>query len=382
MEYGGIILFIIGFLLGGAIIWFIRQKELDAINKSQGQLKDVFGDLSNEALIQSQKKFLELAEDKFSSILGKSDDQLSKKKELIDTTLKDMKNDLKNLSENTVALKSQMEESRKNMGELSDTTSQLRQILSSSQARGRWGERMVEDILKFIGLTEGINYEQQTQAGSDRPDFTFFLPDDKSLNMDVKFPLDHYEKFLGAENESEKDAEKKYFIKDVRNRINDVSKRSYIDPEGGTVDYVLLFIPNESIYSFIHLSDNTIMDRALSKKVVFCSPLTLFAILCVVRQAVHNFSLRRDEDNIISLMGRFNTEWSKFTESLEKFGKRINVVQGAYDELNGTRRRQMQRSLDRIRDLQLNRGLPDASQEALTSPEQQNDPVNDSVQQP
>ncbi len=116
MELTGIILFVIGFVLGGITIWSIRQREIDSVRKNQDQLRDVFGDLSNEALVQSQKKFLELAEDKFSSILGKSDDQLSKKKELIDTTLKDMKNDLKNLSENTVALKTQMEESRKNMG--------------------------------------------------------------------------------------------------------------------------------------------------------------------------------------------------------------------------------------------------------------------------
>ena len=118
-------------------------------------------------------------------------------------------NNLKNLSENTVALKSQMEESRKQVGELSDTTIQLRQILSSSQARGQWGERMVEDILNFIGLSEGINYDKQTQSGKDRPDFTFFLPDKRRLNMDVKFPMNHYEKYLSSEIEAEKKVEKK-----------------------------------------------------------------------------------------------------------------------------------------------------------------------------
>ena len=200
MELSGILLFIIGFVLGGAAVWFLRQKEVESIKKSQEQVRNAFGDLSNEALIENQKKFLELAEDKFSSLLGKSDEQLGKKKELIDSTLKEMKIDLKSLSENTVALKSQMEESRKSVGELSDTTSQLRQILSSSQARGQWGERMVKDILDFIGLVEGINYSKQAQVseGTERPDFTFFLPDDKSLNMDVKFPLSHYLKYLDA----------------------------------------------------------------------------------------------------------------------------------------------------------------------------------------
>ena len=152
MELSGIIFFILGFSLGGLIIWFLRQNELDSIKKGEKEIKKAFSDLSNEALLINQKKFLELAEDKFSSVLGKTDDKLDEKKELIDSALKQMNSDLKNLSENTVALKSQMEESRKRVGELSDTTSQLRQILSSSQARGQWGERMVEDILNFPAI--------------------------------------------------------------------------------------------------------------------------------------------------------------------------------------------------------------------------------------
>jgi len=124
-----------------------------------------------------------------------------------------MKERLNSLSENTVALKSQMEESRKTVGDLSDTTSRLRQILSSSQARGQWGERMVEDILNFIGLKEGINFKQQSQTGNNRPDFTFFLPDKKIINMDVKFPLSHYEKYIKVDSDSEKELEKKAFLK-------------------------------------------------------------------------------------------------------------------------------------------------------------------------
>ncbi len=127
-----IVLFILGFILGGGLVWFLRQKEMDSIRESQDQLKSAFGNLSKEALDANIETFLKLAETRFNDLLGQSDEQLGKKKELIDSTLKEMKSNLKNLDENTVALKSQMELSRKSVGELTDTTSELRQILSSS----------------------------------------------------------------------------------------------------------------------------------------------------------------------------------------------------------------------------------------------------------
>ena len=134
-----ILLFFVGFFIGAGLIWVIRGKEFESVKNNRDEIKQAFGDLSNEVLVESQKTFLDLAEHKFSTLLENSDEQLDKKKDLIDSSLKDMRDRLKNLSENTVALKSQMEESRKSVGDLSDTTSKLRQILSSSQARGQWG---------------------------------------------------------------------------------------------------------------------------------------------------------------------------------------------------------------------------------------------------
>ena len=126
-----ILLFFVGFFIGAGLIWVIRGKEFESVKNNRDEIKQAFGDLSNEVLIESQKTFLDLAEHKFSTLLENSDEQLDKKKDLIDSSLKDMRDRLKNLSENTVALKSQMEESRKSVGDLSATTSKLRQILSS-----------------------------------------------------------------------------------------------------------------------------------------------------------------------------------------------------------------------------------------------------------
>ena len=353
MELFGIILFIIGFCLGGSVIWVIRQNEIISIRKGQDQLKESFGNLSNEALIANQKKFIELAESKFSILLDQSDEKLGKKKELIDTALKQMNSDLKSLSENTVALKSQMEESRIRVGELSDTTTQLRQILSSSQSRGQWGERMVEDILNFIGLSEGINYDKQVQAGKDRPDFTFFLPDGKRLNMDVKFPLNHYENYLSSEIESEKQIEKKAFLQDVRNRIKEVSKRTYIDPAGGTVDYVLLFIPNESIYSFLNEQDLSLIDFSLEKKIILCSPITLYAVLSLIRQAISNFSMEKKAGEMQTYVGVFKHQWFEYLSQMKKFQGTLDTLNTHFVKLVSTRKNQLEKPMEKILDLQL-----------------------------
>ena len=355
MEISGLILFILGFLIGGGFVWFFRQKDVDSIQQNQDNIKQEFENLSNKVLLDNQEKFLELASSKFSDLIQNSDKQLENKKELIDSTLKEMKANLDNLSKNTAALEGQMKESKESVGKLTDTTSQLRQILSSSQARGQWGERMVKDILDFIGLVEGINYSQQSQIseGRDRPDFTFFLPDEKAINMDVKFPLAHYEKFIAAESDSEKESEKKLFLTDVRNRINEVSKRGYIDPKGSTVDYVLLFIPNESIYAFLNQEDHELIDFSLKKKILLCSPVTLYAILSLIRQAVSNFSMEQKAGEMQELVGVFRKQWERFIDKVEAMGKTLNTLGGHYEDLSGTRRRALEKPMEKIESLEL-----------------------------
>ena len=102
---------------------------------------------------------------------------------------------------------------------------------------------------------------------------------------------------------------------------------------------MLLFIPNEQVYAFIQEQDRTILDDALRNKVVFCSPLTLFAVLAVIRQAVDNFRLSQTTHEILELLQGFEKQWSKFVEQMDKVGRSLKTAANAFDELEGTRRR-------------------------------------------
>ncbi|HVN50778.1 MAG TPA: DNA recombination protein RmuC [Acidimicrobiales bacterium] len=248
-------------------------------------------------------------------------------------------------------LNRKLDEATRQTTDLAVTTQSLRQALASPKARGQWGERMADDVLRMAGLVEGVNYRRQTGVtGGGIPDVTFLLPQGRVLHMDVKFPIDNYVRALEADTEAESKAATAAFLRDVRQRIKELTTRDYIDP-ASTVEYVLAFIPNESVYSYIHEHDPQMVDHALGQRVVLCSPFSLFAVLAVIRQAMDAYRLERTSDEILDCLGAFHKEWGKFSDQLEKLGRQMESSQKAYFELSGTRRRALERKLDRIEDL-------------------------------
>ena len=183
------------------------------------------------------------------------------------------------------------------------------------------------------------------------PDFTFKLPRGLELNMDVKFPVDNYMRYLDATDEVERDRARAAFARDVRGRIRELRDRGYIDPER-TVDTMLLFIPNESVYAFVHENDADLIDQALQQKVVLCSPLTLFSVLAIVRQSVDNFRLERRSSEILEFLVDFRKEWERFSEHYDKTGKQLDTFMKSWESMGSTRRNQMERKLRRIDELE------------------------------
>ncbi|WP_436793186.1 DNA recombination protein RmuC [Actinospongicola halichondriae] len=239
---------------------------------------------------------------------------------------------------------------------LASHTDALRQALASPKQRGQWGERMADDVLAAAGMVDGVNFRRQSAIeGGTIPDFRFLLPHDLELRMDVKFPIDNYLRVLDADADSDRAQFTKAFVRDVRGRIKELSARGYIDPRD-TVDCMLLFIPNEAVYAFLHDADPDVLDVALGQKVVLCSPATLFAVLAVVRQSVEQFRLERVGDEILRCLGDVTDEWGKFTDSLDKLGKQLGTATRTFeDEVSGTRRRVFEKTLaevDRLRDAQ------------------------------
>lgn len=390
-----ILALVVGLILGILVAYFLKilqarsAKEIadELFRESETQRKadreDVlenvkasFGSLSLDALSKSTDEFLKLAKAKLESEREVSVKELDAKKGLIDQQLQRITSELEKVSalmkdlekdrvEKFGELTSQLKATGEQTKTLTQVTTTLREALASTKARGQWGERMAEDILRVAGFVENVNYlKQKTIEGAgSRPDFTFLLPNGLRLNMDVKFPLDNYVKFLEAPSEGDKARLRNAFLKDVKTRTKEVTSREYINPEHNTVNCVLLFIPNEQIYAFIHEQDSSVLEEGIKNKVVFCSPITLFAVLAVIRQAVDNFTLAQTTNEILSLLGSFNKQWEEFLKSLEGLGKKINDAQKEYEALTTTRRRQLEKPLQKIESLRTQRELPVAPEE-------------------
>jgi DNA recombination protein RmuC len=175
--------------------------------------------------------------------------------------------------------------------------------------------------------------------------------------MDVKFPLDNYLRFLEAESELDRRRCRDAFLRDVRTKVKELAGRGYTGSDADSVDCVLLFIPNEQLYGFIQEQDAALLEHALGHKIVMCSPLTLFAVLAVVRQAVDSFRLERTTSEILDVLGSFSKQWDAFATQMDTLGKRLESTASAYDQLSGARRRQLERQLDRIEDLRTDQAL-------------------------
>ena len=177
--------------------------------------------------------------------------------------------------------------------------------------------------------------------------------------MDVKFPLDNYLRFVEAEGDEERERCKTQFLRDVRLRIRDVSSREYVRPEDQTVDCLIVFIPNEQVFAFIHECDATIMDEAMARQVVLCSPVTLYAVLAVIRRGVENFHLEKTASRILTLFSSFYRQWNDFVGTMERMGKKIEEAQREYEALVSVRRNQLERSLQKIEEMRKAENLPD-----------------------
>ena len=256
-------------------------------------------------------------------------------------------------------------------------TKNLISVLNNNQSRGQWAEFQVEDLLGIMEYKSGIHYVTQKQMKSGtKPDFTFFLPDDKTINMDSKFPLNSYLEIsqLNAELEDASNDELKrkqlteaikiknreFIDKSIKLKIDETSSRDgYISQEEGTVDFVLMYIPLENLYHYLLTAEIgaqkiPVIQYAFSKKVILVSPQTLMAYLETIRQSIKLFNLQNDTKNILIAHEKVKNEIQKFLESFDDVTKKLDQTVQSFEALKTTRVNKLEKSFNDLNEANKN----------------------------
>ncbi len=256
--------------------------------------------------------------------------------------------EVRSLKEQNAGIREHLQQSTQTAEKLRVSTEGLQSLLSNNRLRGEWGEQVAEDLLLAAGFVEGHNYQKQSTTTQGRPDFTVLLPDGFKVNVDAKFPFDDLVRYQDAKNNTERNKALKSFETSVKNKIKEVTSKDYIDPSNQTVDFVVMFIPNEMIFSFIYEKIPSVVSYASERKVMMTGPFGFTALLRLVLQAHKNFHYEKELQEIVGLIEQFQRQYEMFGESLAKVGRSLETAQKTFQETEGLRQRQLTRVVDKI----------------------------------
>ena len=349
-----------GILLGIGIFYFFfknTHKQKDEISETISQK---LTEILPTVLDQANESLIRMADQKLGAESSKSRIDLENKRAEIERLVKQIQEDLKESKKELEvsekdrissfsALKNSLDEYKKITEQLSVSTENLKKVLSNNQMRGQFGEQVADDLLKMAGFVVGQTYTRQESENGARPDFTVYLPDKTKINVDAKFPYTSLQRMTETDDVDAKKRYMKQFESDIKEKIKQVTTREYISVEDGTVDFVILFIPNEMIFSFIYDKMPQIWEDAMSRKVILAGPFSFTAILRMVKQAYENFRVQENIFKIVGYIQAVEKEFDKFNEEFDKVGDRIEQLQKQYSEVSTTRVNQMKRKMDLVR---------------------------------
>jgi len=340
-------------LILSALVFIILKSKKNSSDELSKEISASLNQIFPEVLKNANQQLITLADQKIGTDLSNKKQAIE---ELVNRALLEIEKNNKKIEEVEIKrtgsfsiLAEKLEEQKTLTNQLKVTTEGLKNVLSNNQLRGAFGEQVAEDLLKMSGFVSGVNYDKQVSGDSSRPDFTVYMPDGMRVNVDSKFPYQNLVKMSETDGKEEKLKYKKLFEQDIKTKIKEVTGREYINPEENTVDFVILFIPNEMIFSFIYDRFPDVWQDAMSKKVILAGPFSFTAILRMVHQAYDNFRYQKNVATIIGYIKKFSEEFENYNKSFKDLGSRIEVLQKQYVAVDTTRTNQLIKIVNKIK---------------------------------
>ena len=216
--------------------------------------------------------------------------------------------------------------------ELSKNVSELYTLMTKGRSghQGQLGEVTLRMILESSGLKSGINFDEQKQIGSEKPDIVVHLPDNRKVVIDSKVSLNDYSMFLNADNDQSKDLAKKNHINSVKKHIKTLSSTEYRSLYGNSsLDLVIMFMNVEGAY--ILACEDDLIKEALRNKIAIVGPTTLIAIIQIISRVWTNKQQSEDTVKVINQATSIyeaavlvSESFNEFNDLYEKSNKKID----------------------------------------------------------
>lgn len=327
------------------------QEQLALVTKKADELAAHYKQLSEEDLDKRQQNIRHLV------------DPIKQTLEKYETELKQMEVKREGAYE---SIKAQIDQTVDLNRRLQEETRKLSGALRDRSTRGRWGEIQLQRIVELAGMTEHVDFMTQTSSSSDegrrRPDAVVSLPQQQSVAIDAKVPLDAYLAAQEATDDTERLSHLRTHAARMKSTVKELASKNYQSSIQGNVDYVIMFVPLESAISDAFSVEPELYEDALGQKVLITSGATLLPLLQAFAYGWRQVAMAENAERISETARELYERIGVFLGHYQRVGASLSRAVTSYNQSVGSLERNVTTSLDRLVDLKVASALPEGGQ--------------------
>jgi DNA recombination protein RmuC len=321
------------------------DKQIGQLNEAREHLLAQFKAAGGEVLSKAQDEFLKAAAERFGHAEQSNKAAVKSLLEPVHQRLKSYEEQVANLEAKRVdsfgQLTGLIENMRAGQEAIRQEAARLGNSLTNApKARGRWGERALQNVLEQCGLAEHtdfhLEHSLETEEGRLRPDAIVNVPGQKKLVIDAKVSLNAYQAAFEADDEDERKRHLALHAKSMRGHVQTLGAKSYQSQFEDAPDYVVMFVPGEHFVAAALEADPELWDFAFEKRVLLATPTNLVAICRTVAQVWRQDGLAREAQEIGRMGAELYERLRSAAEHLKRVGGGLETAVNNYNKFVGS----------------------------------------------